>query len=304
MAAPLTDIHVQHVLNLGLKTIRSNPKKHLKDIFGDVLLDPHAALYGQDMIDQIETWIMSTKVPVILGFDLVSSELPSVTVNLSSSTPHQEYIGDESVPGAEPLDWQEMEVVVPKFVPSQASLAEDRQSIIIAPPADMAQEMKDLFIPGLLVRDGRGQMFTISLDKDCNTILITRDTPVADVDLTGLEIVSPVINARYSRGAMVYNDTVTIVVHGHQSRQEGVWLYNIVMWTLLKFRPVLTATFGLDLSVPSASDFARDESYAGEQVWRRYITVTCTNVWSWESARQKDVLAMLLGIQYDRVLKT
>jgi hypothetical protein len=302
MAAPMTDIHVKHVLELGIKTILADPDRHLADIFGDSKLDPHAALYGNRTIAQVKNWMQSTRIPVILGFDLVDSQMPAVTVNLAGSSPTGQFIGDEGGMSPENLEWQTKEVLVPAFSPASAVYADDRQSITITLPTDMTFEHTQLVMPGLMFRDADNREYNISADKDENILILERSSqyPLDQINLSRLEVVSPVIEARYSRGAMVYDEQVVVVVHGHSARNEGLWLYYIVMWTLLKFRPVLTGTFGLDLSTPSASDFSKDDSFLGEQVWRRYIQMTAKAVWSWETARQKDVLGLLLTVKGDQ----
>jgi len=302
MSAPMTDIHLKHVIELGIKTILSNPDHYLSDIFGDSKLDPHAALYGNRTIEQVKGWITKTKIPVILGFDLVDSQLPAVSINLAASTPENKFIGDEAYPGAQPLEWQQKEVLVPAFAPKSAEFDAERKSIMITLPDDMPFELQNLVMPGLIIRDSENREYNITQDKDYNILIIERSSQwtLESINLSRLEVVSPIIDARYSRGAMLYTEQAVIVVHGHSSRNEGLWLYYIVMWTLHKFRPVLTGTFGLDLSAPAASDFAKDDQFLGEQVWRRYITVQAKTLWSWESARQKDVLGLLTTIQADK----
>jgi hypothetical protein len=299
----MSELALKAVVDLGLKTIRSSPDRYLNDIFCDVHLDPLSALYGRRTVEQAKEWILKSKVPVILGFDLNESEMPAVTINLGQSVPRQQAIGDASIPGAEPLDWQDKEVLVPTFVPASAILSDDLLSMTIVPPADLPFEQAQLILPGLIMRDKKNREYDISQDANYNTILVQRspEAPLSQIDLTGLEVIAPVIQARYSRGGMVFDDTLTVTIHGHSTRQEGLWLYNIVMWSLLRYRPLLEGTFGLAISTPMASDFQKDDMYLAAQIWRRYITVSATTIWTWESTRQKDVLAMLLSVYGDRV---
>ena len=301
MSCPLSDVMVKYTIELGLKTIRSNPLYYLTDIFGDAKLDPLAALYGQRTIDQVTNWIQKTEIPVILGFDLVDSKLPAITVNIAGSTPDTQYIGDEALSNSTPLEWQEKEVLVPAFSPASAVWAADRSYITITLPDTMPFELQQLVLPGLMFRDADNREYSIGYDKDYSIIISPILTPLDQINLSRLEVVSPVIDARYSRGGMSFNEQLVVVVHGHASRIEGIWLSNIVMWTLLKYRPLLEGTFGLALSLPSVSDFSKDDSFLGEQVWRRYITLQAKSLWTWESARQKDILGLLTNIQADRV---
>ena len=298
MSVTMLDIHLKHVLEFGLKTVRSNPDKHLKDIFGDFNLDPHAALYGNRLIGLVKNWITKTEIPVILGFDLSAAKMPAITVHLMSTAPAQTYIGDYGGDASENLQSHEIEVIVPKFNPKSAAWNDTNTALILGLPDSMPIEQKELFIPGLKLRDSNRREYAISADEDGNVLILedSNSSPLSQISLSDLEVISPVFTARYTRGHMLMDETATIAVHGHTDRNEGLWLYYITMWILLKYRPLMISTFGLDLALPVASDFAKDDSTIGTNTWRRFINVSAKSVWSWESARQKDVVAILASV--------
>ena len=294
----MLDIHLKHVLEFGLKTIRSNPDKHLKDIFGDFNLDPHAALYGNRIIGLVKNWITKTEIPVVLGFDLSSAKMPAITVHLVSTSPAQTYMGDYGGSSSEDLDAHQIEVIVPKFKPKAVFWNDSKTSLILSLPDEMPIEQRELFLPGLKLRDDKFREYAISIDNDGNIIVLEDSprAPLSQISLVELEVTSPVFTARYSRGHMLMDETAAIAVHGHTDRNEGLWLYYITMWILLKYRPLMISTFGLDLAVPIASDFSKDDSTIGTNTWRRFINVSAKSVWSWEAARQKDVVAILASV--------
>lgn len=302
MAAPLTDICIRHVLQVGLNTIRSNPDKHLRDLFGDAKLDPIAALYGEKTIQDIKKWILTTKIPIKRGFDVSESEMPCITIHLAGSNKRQDIIGDDGLMETEHLQSQDKEVLVQGFVPKSVNM-DDPTAYKLELPDNMSLEDKEMVMPGLTLRDAGGREYPISADCDGNILILESSSKLAAIDITKLEVISPVLEARYNRGAMIYDEQLSIVIHGHSSRNEGLWLYYIVMWTLLKYRPLMIGTFGLDLGVPASSDFSKDDSYQGEQIWRRYVNMSCTSVWTWEMARQKDLIGLLSSISFDRVDK-
>lgn len=298
MSAPLTDLVFKNLVELGVKTILSNPDKYILDIFGDMNDAPFAALYGTRTLETIKKWIQTTKIPVILGFDLVDSQVPAVTIHLAGSQPYLPYIGDESLDESSGLLPQERDVLVPAFTPKNVVWDDSRSYFILSLPTDMDFASTQLFVPGLLIRDKQGREYQISTDQHSNITIVsyTPQNPVSEIDLTSLEVVSPIFDARFSTGAMTYDETINLVIHGHSSRSEGLWLYNIVMWTLLKFRPILTGTFGMDLSMPSSSDFTKATEFGGENVWRRYITVQAKTNWTWTAERQKDLMTLILNV--------
>lgn len=298
MAVTMLDIHLKNVLEFGLKTIRANPDKHLKDIFGDFNLDPHAALYGNRLITLVKNWITKTEVPIVLGFDLSAAKMPAITVHLSSTSPSQSYLGDYGGMEIEAKEVQEKEVIVPKFKPKEIKWSEDKASLILEPPSDMTMESRSLFIPGLKLRDAKNREYNLSQDIDGNILIIedNENAPLSEITATELEVVTPIAMARFDRGHMMMDEMATIAVHGHSDRNEGLWLYYITMWILLKYRPLMITAFGLDLATPMASDFSKDDSTIGTNTWRRFINVSAKSVWTWESARQNDILGLLLSI--------
>lgn len=298
MAVTMIDIHLKHIIEFGLKTIRSNPDKHLKDIFGDFNLDPHAALYGNRLIGLVKNWINKTEIPVVLGFDLSAAKMPAVTINLLSTSVSQSYLGDYGGTLPEDLQAQEKEVIVPKFKPESVEWNEENNALILNLPNEITAEQRELFIPGLIIRDDNQREYLISADADANILILenSESAPLSEISLTHLEVISPVISATYTRGHMLMDETAMIAVHGHTDRNEGLWLYYIVMWILLKYRPLMIATFGLDLALPAASDFSKDDSTIGTNTWRRFINVSAKSVWSWESARQQDVVGVLASV--------
>lgn len=296
MGAPLTDLGLQFVIKTTFKLIRANPDKHLPDIFGDAQLDPHAAIYGNRMVAQVKAWLLKTEIPVILGFDLTEVKLPAVTVHLSASAPHTPVIGDDAltIDGPDPLLPQEKDVLVPAFQPGALNSSDPTQWVLTL-PGSMPLDSQDLFIPGLTLRDANGQEYPIGQDTNGDILIFPGQAPLTQMNYASLELISPVITGQFNRGAMVYNEQATIVIHGMSNRQEGLWVYYMVMWGLLKLRPILTGTLGLDLSLPAASDYSKDDQFLGENVWRRYITVQATSVWDWEQARKQDVVGVILG---------
>jgi len=298
MSVTMLDIHLKHILEFGLKTIRSNPDKHLKDIFGDFNLDPHAALYGNRIINLVKNWITKTEIPVILGFDLNSAKMPAITVHLVSTSPAQTYMGDYGGINTENLESHQVEVIVPKFKPKAVAWNSSNEALILSLPDEMSREQKELFLPGLKIRDDKFREYSISADEDGNVIILqdSPSAPLSQISLIELEVVSPIFTARYDRGNMLMDETAAIAIHGHTDRNEGLWLYYITMWILLKYRPLMISAFGLDLAVPIASDFSKDDSTIGTNTWRRFINVSAKSIWSWEAARQRDIVAILASV--------
>jgi hypothetical protein len=75
-----------------------------------------------------------------------------------------------------------------------------------------------------------------------------------------------------------------------------MWVWAIVTWGLLRFRPLLISLFGMDLQVPSVSDISIDDGKQGNNVWVRRVTMTGKTVWSWRGPKRHDILGLVVMI--------
>lgn len=301
MSIPLLDLHIKYLVDYTIKVVRADPDKYLKEIFGDARLAPHDNLYGNRLLDSVKKWIETTKINVVLGYDLSQMELPAVTVNLSSSSPVQPFLGDAGDINEEDIQPYEQDVIVGDFQAKSLEPSGDRKVLYLELKDDMDPAKAELVLPGLHIRDAQDQEFLIGFDDEEDKLTISElSIPLDNLDASVLKVVSPLKQRRYRGGVMQFQDTVSLAVHTHQNRNEGVYLWAILVWGLLKFRPLLIETFGYDLAIPSSSDLAIDPSYMGNAVWVRQVTLTGKTVWSWEGPRLQDVVGMLLTVNAGR----
>lgn len=297
MSVPLTDLHVKYVVDFTIKTVLSDPDRYICEVFGDAKLDPHAALLGDRYFKRIKDWITTTKIPVVLGFELDPAQIPGVTIHLQRSTPLQPFLGDAGFVLSQPIQKYERNVMVPTFSPELIQPLSDG-SIMFVPPASLDPAVAQYILPGLHIFDKNQREYGIGRDQatgNPTAFQVGKDL-LSQADLDQVTVVSPYDDKLYREGVMYYEDTVTVACHGHADRNEGLWLWAFVHWGLLKFRPLLTATFGLDLAMPTAADFSKDDSFLGENVWTRYVTLSTKSVWSWTGAQSQDLAAFLLTI--------
>jgi hypothetical protein len=297
MSVPLTDLHVKYVVDFTIKTVLSNPDRYISEIFGDAALDPHAALLGDHYINRVKNWIKSTHIPVILGFELDPAQIPGITIHLQRSTPAQSFMGDMGFVQLQPIQKSERMVAVPAFSPKKVTPSADGSYVSIILPDGMDPNLARLIIPNFHVFDKNQREYKIGIGPDTNpTVSQVGSDLLKDADLSRVTVVSPYPNLQIREGVMYYDDTVVVACHGHADRNEGLWLWCIVQWGLLKYRPLLTAAFGLDLAMPTAADFSKDDSFLGENVWTRYVTLSTKSVWSWSGAQSTDLVAFLTTI--------
>lgn len=295
MGVPLVDLHLKFLVEHTIRTFRSDPERYAREVFCDALLSPHTTMYGEHMMKQVVEWISATEIPVVLGWDLDPTQIPGVTIHLESTPVQQQFMGDAGFMGSMELAPSEIPIVVPQFSPAAVEPSSDNKYFFITLPTDMSAEQRALVLPGLRFRDNNGLLYAIG-SVDAKLTAVPSDASIQGKDLSELTVISPYNDQQFRTGVMLYNESALLTIHGHSDRQEGIWLWAIVHWGILKFRPILTATFGLDLAAPQASDFAKDDQFLGTNVWRRFITLQAKAVWSWQAAKQEDVLGFLLDL--------
>jgi hypothetical protein len=305
MSIPQTDIATKRIIEYTIQLIQSDPDRHLLDIFGDLKLEPNQALYGERVLQQIAAWLRTTKITVITGYDLSQTELPAITVNVANSSPSQKFLGDHGGQQFQPLDTAEREVIVPTFAPSQFTISDDRQYAYFDLPKNMPDTQKRLVIPGFSVLDGRGVEYSLGFDdiQQRPTILqfaLNEQSTIDAGDFTKITIISPLRDARFRDGVMLYDEVVSVDVHGHQARNENKWLWAIAVWGLHRFRPLMASIFGMDLGAPASSDLEIDSSFQGTNVWVRRITMSSKAVWSWRGVRLQDAIGLIQHVNSER----
>ena len=294
MGVPSTEITVKYLIEYILDTVYNNPDKWLPQIFGDLKLPEHEALYGNRMIDSAKNWINTTKITTIMGYDLSEATLPSVTVNLQSSIPVQTYMGDFSYDSENAIEDYQRDVIVPAFQLESSEYSSDRSLIYITLKPDMSKP--EYVLPGLNLRDKNGKSFLIGFDDSVNKLSLSKiSTSLEEIDLSSaVEVISPYTTKLARNGAMSFDETIVIDLHAHQHRNELYLLNSIIMWGLLKYRPLLISHFNLDLSLPMGQDLQVDASYLGNTVFVRRITMKSRAIYEWESNEVDDLVGFLL----------
>jgi len=83
MSFVLVEHAVQRVVQKGIKDIQDNPSV-LDEIFGQYLESELAADYGQNYIDQIKSWFLNTKIPVVQAWSFNAQRIPCYSIHLAT----------------------------------------------------------------------------------------------------------------------------------------------------------------------------------------------------------------------------
>jgi hypothetical protein len=83
MAHVMPQVALQRLLQEGVKLVKENPEI-LDCIFQYYTCDAMDADYGQSYIEEIKTWFVKTKIPVVQAWSYDPQQVPQITVKLAT----------------------------------------------------------------------------------------------------------------------------------------------------------------------------------------------------------------------------
>ena len=83
MAHVMPQVALQRLLQEGIKIVKDNPDI-LDCIFQYYTCDAMNSDYGQSYIDEIKTWFVKTKIPVVQAWSFDPQQVPQITVKLAT----------------------------------------------------------------------------------------------------------------------------------------------------------------------------------------------------------------------------
>ena len=102
MSHVMPQISLQRVIQEGVKILKENPDV-LDDIFQYYRCPGIESDYGQPYIDEIKTWFVSTKIPVVQAWSVNPQQVPQISVKLATEQEDEtkSAIGDHFAMGEE-----------------------------------------------------------------------------------------------------------------------------------------------------------------------------------------------------------
>ena len=281
------DLELQSIIQLGFDTIREDPTL-LDKIFAH-LNEPHLATkFGDKEIDKIKQWIDENDVPVVLAWALQAAKAPQISIHLSQSQEDVEnaFIGDHS---GFTREGQIQRTIIEEFVP--LSLDVPNNTITVPSTTDLT-----LARPAHILVDGKqpvGEQYEI---VDIRGNEIEFNLLGAAFEPRKAKIVSFINEKVLRRGEAYFRENIDIGLHGHGDQNTVLWMYSIVRWTLLRFRPELENRC-MDISTFAASDFKKDNQYLGENIFTRWIRFTARTRVTWDEDPQPQIDTIIATVE-------
>jgi hypothetical protein len=276
------DILIRHALISGLKDLRDNPWQ-LQLVFASMLDDDLTKdAYGQKEIDKATSWFLKTEVPIIWDVQLQQSpNMPCITIGLQEGSESEATLADVHFVTKESTK-AEWEPLTSKF-----DAQYDPDTGIVIPNIEIIANTKMLFV------DGVGNSHTILGTK----ILGNQDVFLIEKDLNinfhncYLKWSTNKLNVNLcSRN---FKDSFTVGCHAKGDPILIIYLFNIVLYCLLRYTKTLLEARGFERSQLSYTKVLPNTSLSAtgtENIWSRFITVSgfVKNYWAQEISEKID----------------
>lgn len=281
MGAPITEFILEGVIRDGLGDLRANPTK-IDDIFGRFLEAQFANQYGQPKIDQIKQFITSQERPIkiVHSFAQVPTHMPCFSIQLLSSDEEEglQNLGNnylESETATTP------ESYVDPATPTAFDVKSGKLSF------DSSTDLSTV-CPGLVFVDSDNVSFPISppisnMSGSKYVTIPAGNSP--NLTLPG-KIVSSIDFARFEHRQVRLRERIALGVHSNNDVHLTKFLYYILVW-ILKSRQDSLINRGVELDRGTGQIFDRDDQFEGENVYSRFLYVTCITEFVWNQSQVK-----------------
>lgn len=268
------DMTIKRMIELSLADMRKDLWL-LDDALSDCVDNPYLNdFYGQKQIDSFKEWFINNQIDIVMRDRNDKDRMPCVSISLGNSTEKEEMktMADQSTESVQllpqtigkPIGY----VVKPfTFISYNASTGE------VAIPANLLN-LEGLAPGMILVNPDNGQGFIIQ-DIDVDSIIIEDNLDIGAPTRLGVVPKNQFYVAR--REHTFFQESYNITCHAHGDPQTLLWLWTIVLYSLLRYRESMLEAQGFTQSTISSSSMNSDGYYTsagGEQVWTRTITLS------------------------------
>lgn len=293
MAIFQSDLTIKTAIQLGIDDIRKNLWL-IDDILGDAIANPYLTdKYGQKQIDACKEWFLNNQIDIYMAERRDKDRFPCVTITLGSSAEKDDMktMADQSTETVKLLP-NKINKPIPYVVKPFTGFSYDSMSGELTIP-DTVKNVEGVAPGMILVDPATGQGYVIND--------LFHDGVVIETNLTITAAQLAVVPQYQFYEARVehsfFQETYSIGCHAHGDPQVLLWLYSIVLYSILRYRESLLEAQGFSQCNLSSSDLMPNQAFSGpggEEVYSRYITMTGQVENSWiKSPRRVIEIAVL-----------
>lgn len=290
-----SDLTIKTAVELGLNDMRKNPWL-LEDALSDCIENEWLRdKYGQKQIDSFKEWFANNQVDIYMRDRNDKDRMPCVTITLGNSTEKDEMktMADQSTESVQLLP-QQINKPIGYIIKPFAFVSYESATGIVEVP-DNVLYLESVAAGMILVNPDTGNGYVIQ-DVTAEGIEIEEDLDIGSPARLAVVPANQFYVARREHTWM--QETYTITCHAHGDPQTLLWLWTIVLYSILRYRESMLEAQGFSQSSVSSSSMDSNSYYTtpgGEQVWTRTITLTGMVENSWIKSPRRILESIVLG---------
>ena len=264
-----TDLLIKSCLEAAIADIRANTWL-LDDIFGGLATDPLTSVeYGFKEAEQAKRWVVGNNIPVYLHARVDNPTFPCLSVVQNSSveamdrTSFGDFGREEEVHPRTAI--QQPQKVYPNFTPE----AYDPVTGTVTFPGNLNTD--NMVVGQFLVSQSSGRTYKINSIESDNSFNI--DSSMYD-DFTGAFIIPAKSLWNLNREITHFNESFTVGCHAQSDPVQCIWLRQLVMYILLRYKEAYLEARGFALSTLSAQGMDVNPHFEVERVFTAVINLS------------------------------
>ena len=262
------DVLVKTMLDAALADYRANAWI-LDDVFGGLARDPLSSSdFGYKEVETAKNWFLDNDIPVLLQYRIADDPpLPCITVAYGPDREMLERtnLADEGlVEQMDPSEFRKPQKIVGNFTPKSYS----QQTGTVTLPENLTT--RAVAEGQFLVSSVSGKAYVIQKLLGESSFNIAPNT---NDDFTDAYVAPAVSLWNLHRELTFLHHTIQIEVHANNNPGQTMWLWQLVIYSLLRYKEAFLEGRGFVLSTMSSSPLMRNPQFAGENIFTKQIVL-------------------------------
>jgi len=271
------DLIIKTAVELALSDIKKSPWL-IEDIFGTLMENPYLNVkYGMKEIARAKEFILNNEIPVYMRHRIDKQEFPCVTISIGESKEDKSLatLGDQS-PFVEEYGADEIGKPIKYIVSPFNPISYDPTTGIVEMPEGI-NEYKYIDNGMVAVDPDTGNGYIIEGKAGINGFRI-----ITGANITSrLGIVPQYQVYRARRERTISQESYNIGCHSEGDPSTLIFLYGVVKYALYRYREGLFEANGFQLSNLTSTDLVKNDAFAAENVYSRWVTISGQVEESW-----------------------
>lgn len=272
------DLLLKSMLEFALADLRANPWL-LDDVFSGLATDPlMRAEYGWKEVEAAKKWFLGVEIPVLLQHRVGDKPpIPCIGIAYNPGREREDRASLADDGSIEEVESGKILKIYSNFTPESYN---PNTGEMVFPDGITT----DVLSAGQFVVTQDGKAFKISKVKSGAKFIIAKDL---QEDFTSCYIAPGSSLYNVHREQTFHQETYTVGAHAQSNPAHTMWLWQIIFYSLMRYKEVALEARGFELSTVDYSALERNQDFPVENVFSRYLNVTGVVEASWIKFRAR-----------------